>query len=180
MTLYVSRQTPPRNLHHKFAKFKAKLWNCVLGGIFFCCILVDIYVNGPLILTVSVFSYQQTKHLDSTGESSGRHDGGLGSILESLEEFEEVKDIYTVDTVPSLSVFLGEAIDSIKSQLVRDITTDIFLDVEGKDKDKFEDSYTLFVASVHRLESNICNYIKVKGELYNQVYLGSQGFLERR
>ena len=101
-------------------------------------------------------------HYDyATGGSIVKHDGGLGSILESAEDFEEVKDFYTVETPPSLSVFITDAVDSIKRQLADEITSDTFLNVECRSKDTFEDSYTTFVASINRLESNICNYIKV-------------------
>lgn len=92
----------------------------------------------------------------------GRQDGGLKNILESLDEEEEVKEVYSTSAeLQSISSILQDAIHSIRSPLESAITTDTFLDVEGKDKERFEEQYTSFVAGVQRMESYICNYLKV-------------------
>ena len=62
----------------------------------------------------------------------------------------------------SISTVLQDAIQSIRSPLEDVITTDTFLDVEGKGKERFEEQYTAFVAGVQRMETYICNYLKVQ------------------
>ena len=98
-------------------------------------------------------------YLGSLG--SNKPDTGLRSILESLEEVEEVKDVYSVEQMQSVSSILQDIIESIRSPLTSAITTDSFLDVEGKEKEIFEDHYTGFVSSVQHMETYICNYLKV-------------------
>ena len=93
---------------------------------------------------------------------SSRHDGGLKSILEALDEDEEVKEVYSTSMeLQSISSILRDVIHSIRSPLESAVTTDTFLDVEGKEKEKFEEQYTEFVAGVQRMETYICNYLKV-------------------
>ena len=64
--------------------------------------------------------------------------------------------------VQSISSILQDTIHSIRSPLENVVTTETFLDVEGKSKEQFEEQYTAFVAGVQRMETYICNYLKVK------------------
>ena len=87
----------------------------------------------------------------------------LKSIFESLDEDEEVQDMYSSSMeVQSISSILQDTIHSIRSPLEDVVTTETFLDVEGKGKEQFQEQYTAFVAGVHRMETYICNYLKVK------------------
>lgn len=61
----------------------------------------------------------------------------------------------------SISSILQDVIHSIRAPLESAVTTDSFLVVEGKDKERFEEQYTAFVAGVQRMETYICNYLKV-------------------
>lgn len=86
----------------------------------------------------------------------------MKSILEIFDEDEEVKEVYSANIeMPSISSILQDAIHSIRSPLESTVTTDTFLDVEGKDKEIFEEQYTAFVAGVQQMETYICNYLKV-------------------
>lgn len=86
--------------------------------------------------------------------------------METLDEEEEVKEVYSTSMEPqSISSILQDTIHSIRSPLEGAITTDTFLDVEGKDKEKFEEHYTAFVAGVQRMEVYVCNYLKVAFEI---------------
>ena len=86
----------------------------------------------------------------------------MKSIVESLDEDEEVKEVYSIGMeLQSISSILQDVMHSIRSPLETVITTDTFLDVEGKDKERFEEQYTGFVAGVQRMETYICNYLKV-------------------
>lgn len=84
-------------------------------------------------------------------------------MLESLdEEEEEVKEVYNSGIeLQSISQILLDTIHSIRSPMEGVVTTETFLDVEGKGKERFEEQYTSFVASVQQMESYICNYLKV-------------------
>ena len=86
-------------------------------------------------------------------------------MLESLdEEEEEVKEVYNSGIeLQSISQILLDTIHSIRSPMEGVVTTETFLDVEGKGKGKerFEEQYTSFVAGVQQMESYICNYLKV-------------------
>ena len=84
-------------------------------------------------------------------------------MLESLdEEEEEVKEVYNSGTkLQSISQILLDTIHSIRSPMEGVVTTETFLDVEGKGKERFEEQYTSFVAGVQQMESYICNYLKV-------------------
>jgi len=93
--------------------------------------------------------------------ASSKQDGGLKSILESLDEDEEVQEVYNSSMeLQSISSILQDAIHSIRSPLEDVVTTETFLDVEGKGKERFEEQYTAFVAGVQRMETYICNYLK--------------------
>ena len=86
----------------------------------------------------------------------------MKSILESLDEDEEVKEIYNSSMeLQSISGILQDVIHSIRFPLEDVVTTETFLDVEGKGKERFEEQYTAFVAGVQRMEAYICNYLKV-------------------
>ena len=96
------------------------------------------------------------------GSTGSSRPDGLKSILESLGEEEEVKEIYSSSIeLQSISSILQDAIHSIRSPLEDVVTTETFLDVEGKGKERFEEQYTAFVAGVQRMETYICNYLKV-------------------
>lgn len=85
-------------------------------------------------------------------------------MLESLdEEEEEVKEVYNSGAeLQSISQILLDMIHSIRSPMEGVVTTETFLDVEGKGKERrFEEQYTSFVAGVQQMESCICNYLKV-------------------
>ena len=84
-------------------------------------------------------------------------------MLESLdEEEEEVKEVYNSGTkLQSISQILLDTIHSIRSPMEGVVTTETFLDVEGKGKERFEEQYTSFVAGVQQMESYIFNYLKV-------------------
>ena len=84
-------------------------------------------------------------------------------MLESLdEEEEEVKEVYNSGTeFQSISQILLDTIHSIRSPMEGVVTTETFLDVEGKGKERFEEQYASFVAGVQQMESYICNYLKV-------------------
>jgi len=95
----------------------------------------------------------------------------LKSILESLDEDEEVQEVYNSSMeLQSISSILQDAIHSIRSPLEDVVTTETFLDVEGKGKERFEEQYTAFVAGVQRMETYICNYLKVKCTLCLKVF----------
>ena len=75
---------------------------------------------------------------------------------------EEVKEVYSTSLeLHSISSILQDVIHSIRAPLESAVTTDSFLDVEGKNKERFEEQYTAFVAGVQRMETYICNYLKV-------------------
>ena len=94
---------------------------------------------------------------------SSKQDGGLTNILESLDEEEEVEVVYSSSMeLQSISSILQDAIHSLRSPLEDVVTTETFLDVEGKGKEIFEEQYTAFVAGVQQMETYICNYLKVK------------------
>ena len=94
---------------------------------------------------------------------SSKQDGGLTNILESLDEEEEVEVVYSSSMeLQSISSILQDAIHSLRSPLEDVVTTETFLDVEGKGKEIFEEEYTAFVAGVQQMETYICNYLKVK------------------
>ena len=83
-----------------------------------------------------------------------------------MDEDEEVKEVYSTSMeLQSISFILQGTIQSIRSPLEGAVTTDTFLDVEGKDKDKFEEHYSAFVAGVQRMEVYVCNYLKVAFEI---------------
>lgn len=52
----------------------------------------------------------------------------------------------------------------MKGPLESAVTTNTFLDVEGKGREVFEQCYIGFVASVHKTENYICNYLKVSAK----------------
>lgn len=95
----------------------------------------------------------------STGSS--KPDAAVDSILGFVREEDEVKEVASVPT-PSISSVLKDLLLSMRSPMETTVTTDMFLDVEGKEKEKFVDGYSAFVASVHRMEGYICNYLKVR------------------
>lgn len=72
--------------------------------------------------------------------------------------------MFTTNPTPSIASILGDTITDMKSQLETAITTSVFLDIEGKTKEIFEQCYTNFVTSVRKMEGYICNYLAVSGE----------------
>ncbi|XP_068697910.1 dynein axonemal heavy chain 8-like [Montipora foliosa] len=113
--------------------------------------------GGP----VSVGSGSDHSYSAEGSHSRARPDSTLKSILSGLDQDEEVKDIYSPSMeLQSISYILQEIILSIRSPLESAITTDSFLDVEGKGKENFEEHYTSFVAGVQRMETYIINYLK--------------------
>ena len=95
----------------------------------------------------------------------------MKSILESLDEDEEVQEVYSSSMeLQSISSILQDTIHSIRSPLEDVVTTETFLDVEGKGKERFEGQYTAFVAGVQRMETYICNYLKVECTLCLKVF----------
>lgn len=100
---------------------------------------------------------------------NGKPDGTFKSILSGLDDDEEVKEVCNPSMeLQSISCLLQETINSIRSPLESVVTTDTFLDVECKDKENFEEQYTLFVAGVQRMEIYMCNYLKVTTVIYLQ------------
>ena len=93
---------------------------------------------------------------------SGKPDGAFKSILLGVDDDEEVKEVYSPSMeLQSISCLLQESINAIRSPLESVVTTDTFLDVEGKGKENFEEQYMLFLAGVQRMEIYVCNYLKV-------------------
>lgn len=93
---------------------------------------------------------------------SGKPDGAFKSILLGVDDDEEVKEVYAPSMeLQSISCLLQENINTIRSPLESVVTTDTFLDVEGKGKENFEEQYMLFLAGVQRMEIYVCNYLKV-------------------
>ena len=93
---------------------------------------------------------------------SGKPDGAFKSILLGVDDDEEVKEVYSPSMeLQSISCLLQENINAIRSPLESVVTTDTFLDVEGKGKENFEEQYMLFLAGVQRMEIYVCNYLKV-------------------
>ena len=95
--------------------------------------------------------------------ASSKPDAGADSLLGLLPEELEEEILLEVHEapIPSISSVLKERLRAIRQPLERTVTTDMFLDVEGKEKEKFADCYSAFVASVHKMEECVCNYIKV-------------------
>ena len=93
---------------------------------------------------------------------SGKPDGAFKSILLGVDDDEEVKEVYSPSMeLQSISCLLQENINAIRSPLESVVTTDTFLDVEGKGKENFEEQYMLFLAGVQRMEIYVSNYLKV-------------------
>jgi hypothetical protein len=93
---------------------------------------------------------------------------GIGNILEGIEEEEELEEIYQVEVTPSIASIITDTIkNGMQAPLESVITTNTFLDVEGKGKEMFEECYIGFVASVHKIENYICNYLKVSRHLFH-------------
>lgn len=105
-------------------------------------------------LTLPVFSLEGF-------HGSGKPDGAFKSIS-GVDDDEEVKEVYSPSMeLQSISCLLQENINAIRSPLESVVTTDTFLDVEGKGKENFEEQYMLFLAGVQRMEIYVCNYLKV-------------------
>ena len=107
-------------------------------------------------MKLPVFFYMEGFH------GSGKPDGAVKSILSGVDDDEEVKEVYAPSIgLQSISCLLQENINAIRSPLESVVTTDTFLDVEGKGKENFEEQYMLFLAGVQRMEMYVCNYLKV-------------------
>ena len=75
-----------------------------------------------------------------------------------VEEDERKKEL---ESLVSIASMLGDLLDVLKEDLKENLDSEILLDVDGKNMDKFEDSYSTFVNKVQQIESYINNYIQV-------------------
>lgn len=106
-------------------------------------------------------SGSEHSHLAEGFYESGKPDGAFKSILLGVDDDEEVKEVYSPSMeLQSISCLLQENINAIRSPLESVVTTDTFLDVEGKGKENFEEQYMLFLAGVQRMEIYVSNYLK--------------------
>ncbi|XP_071954985.1 uncharacterized protein [Antedon mediterranea] len=63
------------------------------------------------------------------------------------------------DEGPSISSIVRDHVTSMKSLLSTNITTEIMLDVEGKEKDRYSEVYLEFQATVQQIEAYMCAYL---------------------
>ncbi len=71
-----------------------------------------------------------------------------------------------IDDPPSISSELEDMLEDMKDSLVKSVTAQSFLDILGKDREKFELGYSEYVNNVRKIEAYICQYIEVRNILY--------------
>lgn len=62
---------------------------------------------------------------------------------------------------PSLSRELSVMLQDIRESLVESISTHSFLNILGKDREKFELAFSEYVNKVNKIESIVCQYLDV-------------------
>lgn len=62
---------------------------------------------------------------------------------------------------PSISSELEEMLQDMKDSLFKSISAPNFLDILGKDHEKFELGYSEYVNNVRKIEACICQYVEV-------------------
>ena len=72
-----------------------------------------------------------------------------------------------IEDPPSISSELEDMLQDMKDSLVKSITAQSFLDILGKDREKFELGYSEYVNNVHKIEAYIFQYIEVR--IHNNV-----------
>lgn len=71
---------------------------------------------------------------------------------------------------PSIASQLMQMVQDMKDSLIASITAQTFLDIHGKDWEKFEQGYSDFVNNVRKIEGCICQYLQV-GTFYCRWWL---------
>ena len=64
------------------------------------------------------------------------------------------------DEGPSISSIVKDHISTMKKLLSSHINTSVMLDVEGKEKEKFGETYEEFLNTVQQIEMYLCAYLQ--------------------